>query len=314
MIIEDDEQDQDDNDGPSTSSADEYRQIIGPWFDPESVDDGSEGGLTDSTDGQGTVDQRHTTYVPQGREYEAGSDLHAPDGDPIEGTASIARGHNEDTPQGRQHQVDARDINPRGQSESSSRSGIIHAVHDLSEHDLPSRNDFFYRFTEPTDHLPAVGDPCFGSAPSPRPLTPEGWEPRKRDVHVSSRYVRERRCHRIISKVIDEDDVGTGVRVQFTPGSRLETALAQLLRELVEDAAQEGVEVLVVRMETNRLSKTLLQRTSAVRSPKYFEEIRTLHETAAYAGVHVIIGGPSTMPAAIIEKLGDSSVGPSTSG
>jgi hypothetical protein len=67
-------------------------------------------------------------------------------------------------------------------------------------------------------------------------------------------------------------------------------------RELVEDAAQEGVEVLVVRMESNKLSKSLLQRTSAIRAPRYFEKIRTLHETAAYAGVHVIVGGPSTMP------------------
>jgi hypothetical protein len=106
--------------------------------------------------------------------------------------------------------------------------------------------------------------------------------------------------------VVDEDDDGIGVRVQYTLGSRLETELARLLRVLVEEAAQEGIEVLVLRMESNKLSKSLLQRTSAVRSPRYFEEILKLHEVVTGRSVHVIVGGPSKMPISVLERVQDS--------
>lgn len=165
---------------------DEYWQTIGPWFNPDSDDD--EVDLTNKANGQSIVSEGHATGVPQGRETETGSDLHATDDEPNKVIASNAEGRNEDTPQERlRTQYEAKDEDSGSPAESRRLSSIDHVAHVPNEDDLPSENDFFFRFPGSTERLPAEGAACLDPAPLPRPTTPGGWALKKRDIYLATR-------------------------------------------------------------------------------------------------------------------------------
>ena len=158
-----------------------------------------------------------------------------------------------------------------------------------------------------------INDERVDPALSPPPLTPEekvlqnlaapkGLLPRQRDVYLATQYLTERRQHQVVWLAIDDKGC-SATRSQFTKNSRLESALARVVSQLVAEAARDGIEILVVRLSDNDLPKMLLQTSRGIRAPAHFENVIHLHKLAAGSRVHVIVGGPSEMPDAVMVRL-----------
>ena len=84
---------------------------------------------------------------------------------------------------------------------------------------------------------------------------------------------------------------------------RYASAATTVIIDELHKAASDGIELLMVRLGSDWLSKALVQRTRRFRQPGLFHRILMLHEVVARLGVELVLGGRCPMPSSLHTAL-----------
>jgi len=110
-------------------------------------------------------------------------------------------------------------------------------------------------------------------------------------LHTTMSKSHGRVATSVFVELADEDPSAPDKRVY--DGLRPVAALVELLLDELVVARDDGVELLVVSVDSNWLPKALVQRTRRFRHPGLFSRVLRLHEVVRACGVELLVGGPS---------------------
>ena len=121
---------------------------------------------------------------------------------------------------------------------------------------------------------------------------------RTRWIYLDARSIDHHEKTRVGLVRLDEPMPPEKPIVQVFEGRYASAVTAVVLDEL-HRAANDGIELLMVRMGSDWLAKALVQRTRRFRQPGLFDRILVLHEVVTRLGVELVLGGRCPMPSAL---------------